>query len=63
MNIVDRIRIKRKIRRMCKLMEKKMSKKDILECVQMIKWVLRQLSPEKKEGLLDVCLGVLKNEC
>ena len=59
MNIFDKIRIKRKIRKMCYLMRNKMNNVDMVESAMIIKTALCQLQMERKEGLIDVCLKVL----
>ena len=59
--ILRKKRIKRKISKLCKKMQEKMSLQDTIYCIGVIKSVLRELPESKKEGLLDVCLGVLKD--
>ena len=61
MNIFYKIRVKNKIRKMCKLMRKRMCKEDVQYSANMILKALHKLPTEKKEGLIDKCLGVLKN--
>ena len=60
MKVIDKIRVKRKIHRLCVLLQKRMNKQDVMECVRNIKDSLRLLPQERKEGLLDVCLKVLR---
>ena len=62
MRMFEKIRIKRKIRRLCALMQSAMNENDVIESVGNIKDALRRLPENKKEGLLDVCLRVLENE-
>lgn len=59
MNIFDRIRIKRKIRKMFYLMRNRMNNADVAESTMTIKTALCQLPMNRKEGLIDVCLKVL----
>lgn len=61
MNIFDKIRIKRKIRKLCAMMQSAMNEEDVAESAYMIKDALRKLPEGRKEGLLDACLKVLKN--
>lgn len=63
MNTLDKIRIKRKIHKLCKMMKKKMDAQGIEHSINTIKYALRNLPQDKREGLLDVCMGVLKNGC
>lgn len=63
MNIFDKIRIKRKIRKLCTMMCSVMNEDDVIESVCNIKNTLRKLPNDRKEGLLDACLKVLGNEC
>lgn len=62
MNIIEKNRIRRKIHKLCLFMQKEMNGEDMVEIVCKIKNALRVLPYEKREGLLDVCLKVLKNE-
>ena len=62
MNISKRIRIQRKIRKMYGLMRKTMDDADVVDSTATIKIALHQLPKERKEGLIDACLEVLKNE-
>lgn len=61
MNIFDKIRIKRKIRKLCAMMQSAMNEEDVAESACMIKDTLRKLPEGRKEGLLNACLKVLKN--
>lgn len=47
---------------MCSMMQKSMNRIDIIESTNIILDALHQLPQERKEGLIDVCLKVLKNE-
>ena len=60
MNIFDKIRIKRKIHKLCVMMQGAMNEEDVIESVCNIKDTLRKLPHDRKEGLLDVCLKVLE---
>ena len=60
MNVWDKIRIKRKIRKLCCEMRARMNEKDVVESVGTIKGALRFLPGDKKEGLIDVCYKAVK---
>lgn len=62
MNMFDKIRIKIKIHKMCSMMRKTMNKSDFSDSACIILDALRNVPQERKEGLLDACLKVLKNE-
>lgn len=62
MRMIERMRVRRKIKKIYKMMNKRMSVSDMKESVDMIVQVLRILPSEKKEGLLNVCMEILKNE-
>ena len=57
MNIMDKIRIKAKIHKLCNKI-RKYNNKD--EMVHIIKNALKQLPEEKKEASLDVCIKVVR---
>lgn len=56
MGIVEKMRIKIKIRKLCNNIKKYENREEMI-CI--IKNALRQLPKEKKEGLLDVCIKVV----
>ena len=61
MSIWDKIRIKVKIHKLCYMMRKRMNKEDVEESAETMLDTLHRLPQDKKEGLLDAYIEVLKN--
>lgn len=59
MNVIDKIRIRYKIHKIAKY-TKGLDRESKEKATQIIVNALRQLSQDKKEGLLDACINALK---
>lgn len=61
MTIIEKIRVRWKIKMLVRGMNKYMTPEDVWKGINTIKFCLHNLPQCKKEGLLDQCLEVIRN--